>query len=231
MTKRNVLARVIFTLLLTTLSAPAVFAQGNQLTGNVTATSTYIWRGLPQTLDAALQGGVQVDTDKGIYAGGWTSTVSGGSELDVYGGYKGKADVFNYDAGAILYLYPQEPSALDLNFFEVYVDISRDFYGAKLSLSSDAGTYIEGYATLPLEHWNLGLHIGRYAIDDSYDGFKYGYNFYDANPIKDNYFDFRVGASKDVGGYTVEFALSDTNLSGPLGDYRTSINISKDFTP
>ena len=229
MRKRNVIAGTIF--LVTALASNVVFAEGAQLTGNVSATSTYIWRGLPQTADAALQGGLQVDTDKGMYAGGWTSTVTGGSELDIYGGYKGKADFFNYDAGAIVYLYPQEPTGQSLNFFEIYADISRDFYGAKLSLSSDAGTYIEGYATLPLEHWNLGLHLGRYSVDDTYDGFKYGYALYSANPIKDDYFDFRIGASKDVGGFTVEFALSDTNLSGPLGDYRTTINVSKKFIP
>jgi len=222
MTKRNVLAGVIF--LFSTLATTTGFAQGNQLTGNVTATSTYIWRGLPQTIDAALQGGMQVNTDKGVYAGGWTSTVAGGSELDIYGGIKGNAGQLKYDAGAIVYLYPQEPPGRDYNFFEIYADISRDFYGAKLSLSSDAGTYVEGYATLPLEHWNLNMHIGHYSIDNTYDG------FVDAG-VTENYFDFRVGASKDVGGYTVEFALSDTNLSGPLGDYRTTINVSKDFTP
>lgn len=224
MTKRNVLAGVF---ILTTAMTTTAFAQGDQgttLTGNLSATSTYIWRGLPQTVDAALQGGMQVDTGIGMYVGGWTSTVAGGSELDVYGGYKGKAGVLNYDAGGILYIYPNAPTGSDYNFFEIYGDISRDFYGAKLSISPDAGVYVEGYATIPIEQWNLGLHLGRYNIDDTYDGFK------DAG-ITDNYFDFKIGMSKDVGGYNVEFALTDTNLSGPLGDYRTSINVSKSFTP
>ena len=222
MTKRNIFTGVIVTLLvLATQSFTNAYAEGNQLSGNVTATSTYIWRGLPQTSEAALQGGVQLDTGKGVYAGGWTSTVTDGSEIDIYGGYKGKADVFNYDAGLIMYYYPQEPSGQDYNFFEAYIDVSRDFYGAKLSVSSDAGTYLEAYATFPVQDWHLGLHAGRYAIDDSFDPFK----------GLDDYFDLRVGLSKDVGGFDVEFALSDTNLSGPLGDYRTTINVSKNFTP
>jgi uncharacterized protein (TIGR02001 family) len=221
MTKRNLFTGIIITLILALQST--AYAESNQLSGNVTATSTYIWRGLPQTSEAAMQGGAQLDTGN-VYFGGWTSTVLGGSEVDLYGGYKGKADVFNYDAGAILYIYPQEPDGKDYNFAEFYVDVSRDFYGAKLSLSSDAGTYLEAYATFPLQDWHLGLHAGRYAIDESYDGFK------DAG-VTDDYFDLRVGVGKDVGGFDVEFALSDTNLSGPLGDFRTTISASKNFTP
>lgn len=230
MIKRKVLSGLsIISTLFILLPSMASGAPTESMTGNVSATSTYIWRGLPQTSEAALQGGVQADFPQNVYIGAWTSTVLGGSEVDVYGGYKGKADLFNYDAGAIFYLYPNEyrrgnGQKADLSFLELYVDISRDFYGAKLSISSDAGTYVEGYATMPLEHWNLGLHVGRYAIDKNYHGFL-------DSGIQKDYFDFKIGVSKDVGGFDLEFALTDNNLSGDNGDFRTAVTVSKGFTP
>lgn len=230
MMKRIVLSGLgIITSLFILLPAITLAAPTESMTGNVSATSTYIWRGLQQTSEAAVQGGVQADFPQNVYVGAWTSTILGGSEVDIYGGYKGKADLFNYDAGAIFYLYPNEPDNTDLSFLEIYADISRDFYGAKLSISSDAGTYIEGYATIPLEAWSLGLHIGRYAIDKEYDGFK-------GLGIDKNYFDFKIGVSKDVGGFDVEFALTDNNLSATnqdpnVGDFRTAVTVSKSFTP
>lgn len=234
MIKRNVLSGFLLSaFFVVLLPSMASAAPTESMSGNVSATSTYIWRGLAQTTDAAVQGGIQADFPQNIYAGAWTSTVDaggkGGSEVDLYGGYKGKADLFGYDAGAIFYLYPNEyrrfnGQKADLSFLELYVDLSRDFYGAKLSISSDAGTYLEGYATIPLEAWNLGLHIGRYAIDKDYHG------FIDSG-IQKNYFDFKVGVSKDVGGFDVEFALTDNNLSGDIGEFRTAVTVSKGFTP
>lgn len=233
MTNKKLFATLVKTSAALLLLTPAIGqteeaqAGTESLTGNVTATSTYIWRGLAQTSEAALQGGMQFNMSNGAYAGAWTSTVLGGSEIDVYGGYKGKADLFNYDAGVIAYHYPNDAVfSLDLNFVEIYADISRDFYGAKVSISSDVGTYLEGYATIPVEHWNLGLHVGRYSIEKDYPGFGPT-----AVNITEDYFDFRVAMGKDVGGYEVEFAVADTNLSGTNGDFRTSISVSKDFTP
>ena len=242
MNTRNVLSGLIISAALVT-SAPSISfaAPINELSGNVTATSSYIWRGLSQTTGTALQGGIEASMGDGVYAGAWMSNVDSfdldinipagtatgsahsGSEVDIYGGYQGKADVFNYDAGAILYFYPNEPAGADLNFVELYVDVSRDFYGAKVSISSDAGVYLEGYASMPLEHWNLDLHIGRYSVEEDYDGYPF-------NPM-DDYFDFKIAVSKDVGGFGLEFALTDTNLSGSAGDFRTAVTVSKDFTP
>src|SRR5687767_12579042 len=68
------------------LAAPA--AHAGELTGNVGATSDYMFRGVDQTGGAAVQGGVDYTFDFGLYTGLWVSnsTSGGGNEADVYAG-------------------------------------------------------------------------------------------------------------------------------------------------
>ena len=62
-----------------------------EVTGNIGATSNYLWRGTTQTSnEAAIQGGLDYAHDSGFYAGTWASNVDFGDEtsyeLDFYGG-------------------------------------------------------------------------------------------------------------------------------------------------
>ena len=83
-------------------------------TANVALVSQYKFRGIDQTWGRpALQGGVDLATASGLYAGAWASNVSGNStpggslELDLYAGYNGKlGDDLGYTVGAYGYLYP-----------------------------------------------------------------------------------------------------------------------------
>ncbi|MEE8379962.1 MAG: TorF family putative porin, partial [Gammaproteobacteria bacterium] len=81
-------------MILTTLTGTSTMAfaaekSGATVTGNIAATSTYVWRGLPQTAEAALQGGIDYSTSEGLHIGAWTSNVAAGSELDVTVGFAG----------------------------------------------------------------------------------------------------------------------------------------------
>ena len=88
-----------------------------QLTGNVSLTTNYKFRGQDQdtskvkAVKPALQGGFDYTFgETGFYVGNWNSSVdwlSGNSlEMDIYGGYKFKAGDVDLDVGLLTYIYP-----------------------------------------------------------------------------------------------------------------------------
>lgn len=194
------------------------------LSGNIAATSTYVWRGLPQTVDAALQGGIDYSTPEGLHAGLWTSNVAAGSELDFTVGFAGATKGISYDVGLSVYTYPQYEAAAgpneEFNFNELYASISKDMLNARFSTSSEAGTYIEVNANFEkvVSNWDLGLHFGSYDVEVDFTGL----------PGED-YKDYNASLSTKVNGLDLSLTLSDTDLTDD--SYRTIITISKDFTP
>src|ERR1700712_871076 len=103
----------------TTPAAPEVAP----LTANISLTTNYKFRGQDQdvlgrnnlyktsSVKPAVQGGFDYAFgESGFYVGNWNSSVnwvSGNSiEMDVYGGYKFKASVFDFDVGVLTYVYP-----------------------------------------------------------------------------------------------------------------------------
>ena len=217
------------TLIIFTGTSTLAFAaekNSGTVSGNITAASTYVWRGLPQTVDAALQGGLDYSTSQGLHAGVWTSNVAGGSELDVTLGFAGATKGINFDVGLIVYTFPQYEAAAgpgeDFNFNELYASISKDMLNARLSTSDEAGTYIEVNANFEkfAAGLDLGLHFGSYDVDTDFDGLSYAGKDYN---------DYNVSLSTNVNGFGVSFTLSDTNVTDD--SYRTIIAVSKDFTP
>lgn len=208
----------------TSVGALAAEQGGATLSGNIAATSTYVWRGLPQTLDAALQGGVDYATKEGLHAGVWTSNVAGGSELDVTFGFGGSAKGFGYDVGIVLYMFPQWEATAGPNeeydFNELYASVSKDMFNVKFSTSTNAGDYLEFNADFEkvIGNWDLGLHLGAYEVDVDYSGLP-----------NDDYKDYSVSLGTEMNGLDVSFALSDTDLTDD--SYRTIITIGKNFTP
>ena len=211
-----------------TITMAAEKSSAPTLSGNITATSTYLWRGVPQTLDAALQGGIDYSLPVGFHVGAWTSNVSApnqsGSELDVTVGFGGDVKGLSYDAGLIVYMYPQyeasAPPGKDYNFNEFYAGITKDMLTARFFTSIDAGNYIEVNANFEelVASWNLGLHFGSYDVDKDYYG-----------PSSEDYVDYSVSLGKKINGLDVSFTLSDTNLDDDA--FRTIITVSKAFTP
>lgn len=204
--------RFALALLAISLSTSSLADMGltGDLSGNIAATSTYMWRGVAQTSEAAVQGGIDYSDPMGLHAGAWTSTVLGGSELDLILGYAGNISGIEFDAGIILYMYPQYPSAAE--FEEIYVGVSQGIFGAQFSTSSDMGEYIEVSANLPLNSWMATLHFGSYSVDKGKD-----------------YVDYSASLSKQLIGFTVGFMITDTDIDGE--DFHTVITASKDFMP
>ena len=137
-------------LALALLTAAPLMASA-QLSGNVSLTSHYKFRGQDQDASKdkdfkpALQGGFDYAFANGLYLGNWNSSVNwlpGNSlEMDVYGGFKGELSAgLGYDVGVIGYIYPGNSAG---NTTEVYAGLSYGPLSAKYSqtVSSDYFAY------------------------------------------------------------------------------------------
>jgi uncharacterized protein (TIGR02001 family) len=182
-------------------------------TGNITATSTYLWRGLALTENAAVQGGINYQAPFGLHTQLWTSTVdfgaNGGSEIDLTIGFANQVGSFHYDAGLVFYFFPQHDGK---DFEELYVAGRMGAFGAKISLSDDEGEYYEGDVTLPISQWQMQLRGGFYRRKNELD-----------------YSDIGLTFSRDLAIFKVAFTISDTDLSND--DLRTVVSLAKDFIP
>lgn len=83
------------------------------ITGNVSLSSDYRFRGISQTdKRPSFSGGFDVAHSSGFYVGNWNSNIDadffqgGNIEMDFYGGFKGTLGDFGYDLGALYYYYP-----------------------------------------------------------------------------------------------------------------------------
>lgn len=212
MKKPMKISSLICAALLAVCTSPSSFAAFNldgEYSGNISATSLYLWRGQQLSDNAAIQGGIHYQDSTGIYMDYWTSSVTGGSEMDISFGYSGEADTLKYDAGIKFYVFPQHGGR---DFEEVYIGVKMGSLGAKLSSSSKQGDYVEASFATPVNTWDMDLTAGFYRVKDGED-----------------YADMSVIYSKELPLFKVLFTISDTNRSGE--DFRTTIGFSKDFLP
>jgi uncharacterized protein (TIGR02001 family) len=200
---------------------------------SVTFTSDYVFRGVSQTSNSpAIQGSFGATHETGFYVGAWASNVqfdsdpfSGNSmELDIYGGFSRETDFggslpfsFTYDIGWLSYIYPE--NATNLNYNEVYFGLGvapvddlnfSTYYYQDVGITNKFGTgYLDMSADYTLPSWAWGIkvlaHGGRY--------------FKDGSPSQGNaYWDWKAGISKNIAGFDVELAYTDTNGKGGFGD-------------
>lgn len=177
---------------------------------NVGLASDYLYRGISQTQgNGAIQGGLDVAHESGLYVGTWASNVDFGGkasvEFDYFLGFAGSlGEELSYDLGWIKYAYPGESL---LNFSETYASLSA--YGASLgaAYSSDfGGSDSTLYAYLGYEHslpYDIGLALqyGRYDFKQA-----------TFNSGKSAYNDWSVGLSKTLAGLDFALTYTDTNL-------------------
>src|SRR6185295_12841645 len=114
-------------------SGPALAA-----TGYVSGVSEYTFRGINSQEGAAIQGELDWNSG-GFYLGSWASnsSVVGGTELDLYGGYKFTlSDTSNVDLGVIYYYFPESSETLtggvDPSYPEIYVGLNYGGFSGKV---------------------------------------------------------------------------------------------------
>jgi uncharacterized protein (TIGR02001 family) len=125
------------------MAASPAFAQTEapgpiEVTGSVAVVSDYRFRGVSQTdKELAVQGGLSVSHESGLYAGVWGSNLAGwgtfggsNTELDLYGGYATQLGGVKLDVGLTWYMYPGGADTTD--FAEPYVKVSGDLGPASL---------------------------------------------------------------------------------------------------
>ncbi len=139
------------------------------VTGNIAASSDYVWRGITQTDHAsAVSGGIDYSHDSGAYVGGWASNVSSNTELDLYAGYGAEFQGVGVDVGYIEYIYPAPPSGSD--FGEVYLGLSYGDFSGKYSYDTDnKNGYLEVAYGTTLKGFDVGAHLGSYSLDTGND--------------------------------------------------------------
>jgi uncharacterized protein (TIGR02001 family) len=206
-----------------------------ELSANAGVFSNYIWRGVTQTADAAAgQGGIDWSGESGLYAGTWLSTIAGGQELDVYGGFAGEAGGLGYDVGFITYQYPVTPN---INFTEVYVSGTMSIVTIGVAYTVDAGVankdtafdsgdmYVSGSLDFPAGKSDISIYAGSYMFDA--DG---------ADKAGDiNYSHFGASISKD--GFSFAADKNDIENTNPvfggfaneMDNVRFTVSYSKDF--
>lgn len=191
----------------TTLAAGQAFAGAS---ANLSATSNYVWRGITQTDDqAAIQGGLDYESDTGLYAGTWMSNVRFGDvtgyELDLYGGYAGEISDFSYDVGVIYYAFPSMTKTQAPNLVEIYLaggfgPFSTGIYYTvdKQETENDNDFYIPARLDFDVDVFSgvrVGLFGGYYDFDDP-DVEDYGHYGADLSKGTD-YGDFTLAVEKN----------------------------------
>jgi uncharacterized protein (TIGR02001 family) len=159
---------------------------GLKVTGSVAGVSDYRFRGFSQSSeDPAVQGGITVTHDSGLYAGVWGSSISfyGNTEFDLYAGYSTEVmPGLTVDAGLLYYLYPDRGSAANTDFFEPYVNLIGSFGPATVkvgvnyawdqsALGDSSAIYVHAEPSIAIPNTPFGLnaHIG-WAKSDSFLG-------------------------------------------------------------
>jgi uncharacterized protein (TIGR02001 family) len=249
-------SKLLNTLILAALAVPGIAmaadaAPAPAFTANVGLVSNYIYRGITQTVGKpALQGGFDYAHSSGLYAGVWGSNVSwitgSGStgdaslELDTYFGYKNAfADDFSYDVGYIRYNYTgtYTPPAgyVKADTEEVYGSLGYKWLSAKYSYSlgkfltvpGASGTnYLEVNANYPIgdSGVTVGAHYGKQTYKGTFTDALVAANF---DP---SYSDYKVSVTKDLSGYVLGLAYTNTNArAGGYYTYTSTSGVTKDW--
>jgi uncharacterized protein (TIGR02001 family) len=213
--------------------APAEAKSPHTFTGNMTIISDYRFRGISQTFKKpAIQGGIDYSHASGFYLGNWNSNVSdsagypgGNIEMDFYGGWKNTWGDYGLDVGLLEYYYPgsnaagggsqaaplANPHTTATNSgtvknTEFYIGGSWKWLSLKWNHSlsdyfSIPGTRGSDYLDLSATYdmgggWGVNGHVGHTKV----------HGFSEAS-----YTDYKLGATKDLSGWTLGAALVTTN--------------------
>jgi uncharacterized protein (TIGR02001 family) len=225
----------------TTAPAAAPAPSDHTFTGNIGLVSDYRFRGISQTFKKpAIQGGFDYSHSSGIYLGNWNSNVNEGAgfpagniEMDFYGGWKKTWGDWGLDLGAIYYYYPgtdanvttgtQFVSPRNANNIhtgrvsntELYIGgswkwISLKYFYATSDYFSLPGTkgshYLDLSGTYDLGNgWGVVGHVGSFKLKDWSTS---------ARGTDADYTDWKIGVTKDLGGWVLGASYIDTSGKG-----------------
>lgn len=209
-------------------AAPAS-AEDVDVSFNIGAVSDYVFRGFSQTdEDPAIQGGIDISTESGLYAGLWASNVdfydSTDAEVDAYIGYRTEAAGFAMDFGLIGYGYVNDPNGSGYNYAEAKIAASRAvgpatigaavYYSPNFFGADDEAVYYElNGAFTPFDKLTISGAVGEQTLD-----------------VNDDYTTWNVGATYALfGPVALDVRYHDSDVDGPLSDGRVVGSIKAVF--
>ena len=210
----------VFVLALAAASAPALAEDaGLSLSGEAAIVSDYRYRGVSLSgRDPALQAGVELSHDSGLYAGVWGSTIEGGAlwgdvEVDLTAGWSGDvAENLTVDAMLSYYAYPDgDAGAGPAHYWEATGKLTRSFGGVEGSagasyaweqaaLGGDS-LYLFTEAAAPIATTPLVVKAGA--------GYSTGALAYDGGNL-----DWTLGLEAEIGPVALGLAYVDTDVTG-----------------
>lgn len=194
---------------------------GVTITTQAGLATDYLFRGVSQTRgDPAIQAAVDIEHESGVYVGGFGSNVDflgldAKIELDGLIGYRFELAGIKLDAGFIYYAYPgysKPTGGFDLDYYEFALKaaytigpatlLGAVYYSPDFQLQSGAAFYSEGGVDLALPFsFVLSGRVGYQAIDRN------------ARFGLPDFWNWSVGLSREVLGFTVTVAYVDTDVS------------------
>ena len=205
---------------------------GFEFSANAALTTDYRFRGVSLSAgDPAIQGGFDIAHSSGFYIGTWGSSIEGGGafgelELDIYAGWGGDvAEGVAFDIGLLYYTYPTDGDDLfddyNVNYWEPYaslgfsigpasatVGVAYAWEQASLGDEDNLYLYTDLEAGLPGSPLTLSAHLG-YT-----DGVLAPPLL--AGALDDTGLDWSLGASAEVGGFSIGVAY--IGVEGPSID-------------
>ena len=181
---------------------------------NASITSEYIWRGMSQGKGAAVQGGLDVSSKSGFWAGAWVSNVDFDDnttyELDVYAGY-------SFGPVSVGYIYYAFPNNTD-----------KGYDSSEVNISAGIGAFTLGANILADADWDMEFGDEVYYSIDTALGLSdkvdlnFHLGFYDYN-IDDDETDY--GLSIDFqSGFSFGIIDSSRDDSNPFFIISYSLN-------
>ncbi|MBW1999070.1 MAG: hypothetical protein JRJ29_14045, partial [Deltaproteobacteria bacterium] len=201
--------------------------------------------------DPAVQGSFEYSHPTGFYLGLWGSNVDssvsdGNLEIDFFGGYRrDMTDRLSLDLALFYYYYPSGGSEPEPDYFEAHVGLgyrlpgfpfepevgvgywyTPDYFG-----EDGTGHYFNGNITLSLVYgFALDGELGYQTVEgDKTTGGGRGEGGSDGF----DFWNWRIGLSKDVMGFGLDLSYHDTSEADFLGpdiaDDRVVFTISRSF--
>jgi uncharacterized protein (TIGR02001 family) len=241
--RKSIAALAVAAALAVPVLAGAQAPAASPIAGNLSLVSDYRFRGITQTFEEpALQGGFDYAHASGFYAGNWNSSIAdsffGGSplEMDFYAGYKPTFGDITLDLGILYYYYPgsNDPVLGEIDNTELYIGaawkwLSLKYFHAVSDFFSAPDTKNSNYLDLTASYafgagWGLVGHIGHQKIK---------------NNSAADYTDYKLGVTKDLGGWVLGAAYVDNDAEGTItsgggktmdiGDSTLVFSVSKTF--
>lgn len=203
-------------------------AANAEVSANVSLTTDYVFRGISLSdNNPAIQGGFDWSNDS-FYAGVWGSSLTEGTEIDLYGGWTPSTGPVTWDIGLVGYFYPGlDDDTAELDYFEGLV---AGEFSLTEQVTLGGGVYYSPDNTLNTGDATYYEINGAYAVSDAL-GFSAAYGNQtiedpDGAPggsEEDDYSTWNIGGTYALHGFSLDLRYHDNDIDAgsAIEDYTT----------